>query len=221
MPVWTVGLRQDHTLVILASPETERGPGPRAIFADPSGISRRRRLEGNGRPAMVHHRSPASAPTCKSSRNPRTPAPTVTKTAGLFHARMHDGHDAPPTTHRPRDFFAGPFHFPRSKCPNPPPFPRRTIGVRHRPSPQGHGRKERGVNAIILHGIAQSCRVKSLPIHEMDMGVASDVIVATITRFAVRIGLPGRPVPHGRQSLQTAHTASQKTQLRTSQRGVE
>ena len=45
----------------------------------------------------------------------------------------------------------------------------------------------------------------------MDMGVASDVIVATITRFAVRIGLPGRPVPHGRQSLQTAHTASQKT----------
>lgn len=99
----------------------------------------------------------------------------------------------PPTTHRPRDFFAGPFHFPRSKCPNPPPFPRRTIGVRHRPSPQGHGRKERGVNAIILHGIAQSCRVKSLPIHEMDMGVASDVIVATITRFAVRIGLPGRP----------------------------
>lgn len=77
------------------------------------------------------------------------------------------------------------------------------------------------MNAIILHGIAQSCRVKSLPIHEMDMGVASDVIVAAITRFAVRIGLPGRPVPHGRQSLQTAHTASQKTQLRTSQRGVE
>ncbi|WP_134858992.1 hypothetical protein [Bifidobacterium breve] len=60
-PVWTVGLRQDHTLVILASPETERGPRPRAIIADPSGISRRRRLEGNGRPAMVHHRSPAPA----------------------------------------------------------------------------------------------------------------------------------------------------------------
>lgn len=36
--------------MILASPETERGPGPRAIFADPSGISRRQRLEGNGRP---------------------------------------------------------------------------------------------------------------------------------------------------------------------------
>ena len=26
----------------------------------------------------------ASAPTCKSSRNPHTPAPTVTKTAGAF-----------------------------------------------------------------------------------------------------------------------------------------
>ena len=77
------------------------------------------------------------------------------------------------------------------------------------------------MNAIILHGIAQSCRAKSLPINEIDMGVASDVIVATITRFAVRIGLPGRPMPHGRRSLQTARAASQKTQLRTSQRGVE
>lgn len=77
------------------------------------------------------------------------------------------------------------------------------------------------MNEIILHGIPQSCRAKSLPIHEMDMGVASDVIGYPITRFAMRIGLPGRPVPHGRQSLQTAHTASQKTQLRTSQRGVE
>ena len=77
------------------------------------------------------------------------------------------------------------------------------------------------MNAAIPHGIPQSCRAKLLPINEIDMGVASDVIVATITRFAVRIGLPGRPVPHGRQSLQTAHTASQKTQLRTSQRGVE
>lgn len=77
------------------------------------------------------------------------------------------------------------------------------------------------MNAIILHGIAQSCRAKSLPINEIDMGVASDVIVATITRFAVRIGLPGRPVPHSWQSLQTAHAASQKTQLRTSKRGVE
>ena len=31
----------------------------------------------------------------------------------------------------------------------------------------------------------------------------------------MRIGLPGRPVPYGRQSLQTAHAASQKTQLHT------
>ena len=77
------------------------------------------------------------------------------------------------------------------------------------------------MNAIILHGIAQSCRAKSLPINEIDMGVATDVIVATITRFAVRIGLPGRPVPHSRQSLQTAHAASQKTQLHTSKRGAE
>lgn len=38
-------------------------------------------------------------------------------------------------------------------------------------------------------------------------GVASDVIVATITRFAVRIGLTGRPVPHGRLRLQTARAA--------------
>lgn len=29
-PVWTVELAQDHTRVILASPETERGPGVRA-----------------------------------------------------------------------------------------------------------------------------------------------------------------------------------------------
>ncbi|KEF27894.1 hypothetical protein AW18_09940 [Bifidobacterium pseudocatenulatum IPLA36007] len=77
------------------------------------------------------------------------------------------------------------------------------------------------MNAIILHGIPQSCRAKVLPIHEMDMGVASDVIVATITRFAMRIGLPGRPMPHSRRSLQTARAASQKTQLRTSKRGAE
>lgn len=77
------------------------------------------------------------------------------------------------------------------------------------------------MNAIILHGIPQSCRAKSLPINEIDMGVASDVIVATITRFAVRIGLPGRPVPHGRRSLQTAHAASQTAHLRTSRRGAE
>lgn len=77
------------------------------------------------------------------------------------------------------------------------------------------------MNAIILHGIPQPCRAKSLPIHEMDMGAASDVIVATITRPAVRTGLPGRPVPHGRRSLRTAHAASQETRLRTSRRGAE
>ena len=77
------------------------------------------------------------------------------------------------------------------------------------------------MNAIILHGIPQSCRAKSLPIHEMDLGAARDVIVATITRFAVRIGLPGRPVPHGRQSLQTAHAASQTAHLRAFVGGAE
>ena len=35
----------------------------------------------------------------------------------------------------------------------------------------------REMNAIILHGIPQSCRAKSLPINEIDMGVASDVNV--------------------------------------------
>ena len=116
-------------------------------------------------------------------------------------------------------FSAGPFSFPRSECPNRPPFPRRTIGMRHRPFPQGHGRKERGVNAIILHGIPQPCRTKSLPIHEMDMGAASDANVYTFARFAVRIGLPGRPVPHGRRSLQTAHAASRTCRPHTSKRG--
>ncbi|EFR50638.1 hypothetical protein BBNG_01186 [Bifidobacterium bifidum NCIMB 41171] len=77
------------------------------------------------------------------------------------------------------------------------------------------------MNAIILHGIAQSCRAKSLPIHEMDMGAASDVIGYPITRFAMRIGLPGRPVPHGRRSLQAARAASQKTRPHTSHGGVE
>lgn len=77
------------------------------------------------------------------------------------------------------------------------------------------------MNAIILHGIPRPCRAKSLPIHEMDMGAASDVIVATITRNALRFGLPGRPVPHGRRSLRTAHAASQETRLHTSKRGAE
>jgi hypothetical protein len=47
-------------------------------------------------------------------------------------------------------------------------------------------------------------RLELLPIHGMDMGVASDVNVYTFTRFAVRIGLLGRPRPHSRRSLQTA-----------------
>lgn len=58
-------------------------------------------------------------------------------------------------------------------------------------------------------------------INEIDMGVASDVIGYPITRFAMRIGLPGRPVPHSRRSLQTAHAASQKTRPHTSHGGVE
>lgn len=77
------------------------------------------------------------------------------------------------------------------------------------------------MNAIILHGIPQPCRAKSLPIHEMDMGAASDVIVATITRPAVRTGLLGRPRPHGRRSLQTAHAASRTASFHTSLGGVE
>ena len=77
------------------------------------------------------------------------------------------------------------------------------------------------MNAIILHGIPQPCRAKSLPIHEMDMGAASDVIVATITRPAVRADLLGRPRPHGRQSLQTAHAATKTSHLHVSLGGVE
>ena len=77
------------------------------------------------------------------------------------------------------------------------------------------------MNAIILHGIPQSCRAKSLPIHEMDMGAASDANVYTFTRFAMRIDLLGRPRPHGRQSLQTAHTATRTSHLHTSKGGAE
>lgn len=77
------------------------------------------------------------------------------------------------------------------------------------------------MNAIILHGIPQSCRANLLPIHEMDMGVASDVIGYPITRNALRFGLPGRPRPHSRQSLQTARAASQKTRPHTSHGGME
>ena len=41
------------------------------------------------------------------------------------------------------------------------------------------------MNAIILHGIPQSCRAKSLPINEIDMGVASDVNVYTGPLFSL------------------------------------
>ena len=77
------------------------------------------------------------------------------------------------------------------------------------------------MNAIILHGIPQPCRAKLLPIHEMDMGVASDVIVATITRPAVRADLLGRPRPHGRASSPDRFAASQTASFHTSLGGVE
>ena len=51
-------------------------------------------------------------------------------------------------------------------------------------------------------------------------GVASDVNVYTFARFAVRIGLPGRPVPHGRRSLQTARAACATTVFHLCDRGV-
>lgn len=77
------------------------------------------------------------------------------------------------------------------------------------------------MNAIILHSIAQSCRAKSLPIHEMDMGVASDVNVYTFTRNALRFGLPGGPVPHGRAGSPDRFAASQTCRPHTSKRGAE
>ena len=63
-------------------------------------------------------------------------------------------------------------------------------------------------------------RLELFPIHGMDMGVASDVNVYTFARFAVRIGLPGRPVPHGRRSLQTARAACATTVFHLCDRGV-
>jgi len=56
-------------------------------------------------------------------------------------------------------------------------------------------------------GILQKPRAKMLPIHEMDMGVASDANVYTFARNARRFALLGRPRPHSRRSLQTAHAA--------------
>ena len=72
------------------------------------------------------------------------------------------------------------------------------------------------MSAFMPHCTSQICRAKLLPIHEMDMGVASDVIVATITRNAPRFDLPGRPVPHSRLRLQTARAAQQTTRFHTS-----
>lgn len=60
-------------------------------------------------------------------------------------------------------------------------------------------------------GILQKPRAKMLPIHEMDMGVASDANVATFARNARRFALLGRPRPHSRLRLQTAHAATQTT----------
>ena len=77
------------------------------------------------------------------------------------------------------------------------------------------------MNAIKSHGIPQKPCARLLPIHEMDMGVASDVIGYPITRNALRFGLLGRPRPHGRASSPDRFAASQKTQLRISKRGVE
>ena len=64
------------------------------------------------------------------------------------------------------------------------------------------------MNSHKTHGTPQKPRAKMLPIHEMDMGVASDANVYTFTRFAVRTDLLGRPRPHSRLRLQTAHAAT-------------
>ena len=77
------------------------------------------------------------------------------------------------------------------------------------------------MSAFMPHCTSQICRAKLLPIHEMDMGVASDANVYTFARNALRFGLPGRPVPHGRRSLQTAHAAIRTSHLRTSFGGAE
>ena len=65
-------------------------------------MARRHRHRRGTRPLRhANHLEAHAHPPRPSSRRP-----------GPFHARMHDGHDAPPTTHRPRDFFAGPSRFP-------------------------------------------------------------------------------------------------------------
>ena len=111
-PVWTVGLRQDHTRVILASPETEHGPG----------AARDHRRGTRPFRHASHLEAHAHLPR-PSSRRP-----------GLFHARGHDGHARHRQPTAPRKN-RGAFHLPRSKCPNPPLFPRRTIDARTLASP--------------------------------------------------------------------------------------
>ena len=77
------------------------------------------------------------------------------------------------------------------------------------------------MNAIMPHGTPRRRCAELLPIHEMDMGVASDVIGYPITRFAGRIGLPGRPGPHGRASSPDRFAASQTTRFRVLLGGAE
>ncbi|KFI85392.1 hypothetical protein BRUM_1757 [Bifidobacterium ruminantium] len=69
------------------------------------------------------------------------------------------------------------------------------------------------MNAIKSHGIPQKPCARLLPIHEMDMGVASDVIGYPITRNALRFGLLGRPRPHGRASSPDRFAAIKTTRL--------
>ena len=47
-----------------------------------------------------------------------------------------------------------------------------------------------------------------------NLGIASDVNVATFTRFAMRTDLLGRPRPLGRRSLQTTPVVSETTLTR-------
>lgn len=197
-PVWTVGLRQDHTRVILASPETEHGPG----------AARDHRRGTRPFRHASHLEAHAHLPR-PSSRRP-----------GLFHARGHDGHARHRQPTAPRKN-RGPFisrapSVQTRRC-----FRDGRLTREHWPVPQGHRRKERGVNEIILHGIPQSCRAKSLPINEIDMGVASDVNVYTFTRFAPRIGLLGRPRPHGRASSPDRFAASRTCRPHTSTGGAK
>lgn len=71
MPVWTVGLRQDHTRVILASPETEHGPGAardhRRPFRDfQASTPGRERSAGHG--SSSQPRARVFGPACSTPR---------------------------------------------------------------------------------------------------------------------------------------------------------